>query len=157
MRTYRTDHRNPQRLRYGWRLTMSGHIVVEPHQRASIFIMLALRKERATLQQICDHLSHLQSPTPRKGRWHCSTVKKIIDQNGALMSLLPHALPAAAASALPPITPAIPAADAATKPVAAKTPERANVAKREPAYAPSQRRRAGALVHKSDPQALARG
>jgi len=92
VRSYKSDHRNPQRLRYGWRLTKSGHIVVDEAQRASIFLMLALRSDKRTLQQICDRLSAVQCPTPRKGLWYCATVKKIIDQNADLYCLLPRVL-----------------------------------------------------------------
>jgi hypothetical protein len=92
LRTYKSDHRNPQRLRYGWRLTRSGHIVVDESQRESIFLILALRGGNATLQQICDHLIAEQRPTPRRGSWYCATVKKIIDQNADLYSLLPCVL-----------------------------------------------------------------
>ena len=157
MRTYRTDHRNPQRLRYGWRLTLAGQIVVDPRQRASIFLMLALRNEQATLQQICDYLSHLQRPTPRKGRWHCSTVKKIIDQNRALVSLLPRALPAHGVPAPLPLAPAERDAGNPTKPDCANAQERTAITARDPVYAPTRRRHSGALVHKSGPRSLARG
>ena len=151
LRSYRADHRNPQRLRYGWRLTRSGHIVVDKQQRASIFLILALRSEQATLQQICDHLSYVQSPTPRKGRWYCSTVKKIIDQNAALINLLPHALPNVQAWLPEPRRASATVCSASEKLKPAS--ERAHqhmppVRSCESAYAPSQRKPAGGLVHK---------
>lgn len=154
LRTYRTDHRNPQRLRYGWRLTRSGHIVVDSRQRASIFVMLALRTQCATLQQICDHLSELESPTPRKGRWHCSTVKKIIDQNQPLLSLLPRALPGCGRppSAVFPCT-----TKEADEPAHALAEQaRARPPATRAVYAPSQGHRTGALVHKSATEPLVR-
>ncbi len=119
--------------------------------------MLALRNEQATLQQICDYLSHLQRPTPRKGRWHCSTVKKIIDQNRALVSLLPRALPADGLPAPRPLAPAGRDAGNRTKAAGANAQERTPITAREPVYAPTRRRHSGALVHKSGPRSLARG
>jgi len=119
--------------------------------------MLALRNEQATLQQICDYLSHLQRPTPRKGRWHCSTVKKIIDQNRALESLVPRALPT---DGLPAPLPVAPAARRAANPTTAEgesAQHRSATTAREPVYAPSRRGHSGALVHKSTERSLARG
>jgi putative FmdB family regulatory protein len=92
VRTYKSDHLNSRRLRYGWRLTQSGHIVVDAQQRAAIFLMLEMRSEHASLQQICDRLSTMQCQPPRNNSWYCATVKKIIDKNFELLRLLPHVL-----------------------------------------------------------------
>ena len=90
VRTYKTDHRNPRRLRYGWRLAPSGHIVVDPAQRDCIFLMLELRQRELTLRQICEALRLAATPAPRHATWYCATVKKIIEQNTHLEALLPH-------------------------------------------------------------------
>lgn len=90
MRNYKTDHRNPRRLRYGWKLTQSGHITIDPAQRACVYRILALRRDGLTLQQICDRLVADGWPAPRRGKWYCATVKKIVEQNAALYALLPR-------------------------------------------------------------------
>jgi hypothetical protein len=92
VRTYKSDHHNPRRLRYGWRLTHSGHIVVDAQQRSAIFLMLAMRRDHSSLQHICSRLSTMQCQPPRNNCWYCATVKKIIDQNSDLYHLLPHVL-----------------------------------------------------------------
>lgn len=125
--------------------------MVDKRQRASIFVMLALRSERATLQQICDYLSHIQSPTPRKGRWYCATVKKILDQNAGLASLLPYALRAFAPERLasPHTSLAICSVGEKSNPNSRLAQQQTSpLATREPAYAPSERNDAGRLVHK---------
>ena len=48
MRRYKQDHRNPRRLRYGWRLSESGHILIDPLQRECIFLILHLRWHKDT-------------------------------------------------------------------------------------------------------------
>lgn len=90
MRNYKTDHRNPRRLRYGWKLTQSGHITIDAAQRACVYRILALRRDGLTLQQICDRLLADGWPAPRRGKWYCATVKKIVEQNAALYALLPR-------------------------------------------------------------------
>ncbi|MCB1749836.1 MAG: hypothetical protein H6977_08865 [Gammaproteobacteria bacterium] len=90
MRSYRPDHKNPRRLRYGWRLTPSGHIVVDPEQRRCIYFILMLRARQFTLQQICDALTACAIPAPRQGAWYCATVRKILEQNDGLRALLPR-------------------------------------------------------------------
>ncbi|MGE0484210.1 MAG: recombinase family protein [Gammaproteobacteria bacterium] len=99
MRSYRIDHKNPRRLRYGWRLTPSGHIVVDPAQRRCIYLMLLLREQRFTLQQICNTLTALALPAPRQGAWYCATVRKILEQNEGLRPLLPHLVASAPGTA----------------------------------------------------------
>lgn len=99
MRSYKRDHRNPRRLRYGWRLTASGHIVVDAAQRRCIFLMLELRQAGLSLRQICEVLRASRHPPPRHDTWYCATVKKIIEQNGHLRVFLPRR-PAAADSAV---------------------------------------------------------
>jgi len=90
VRNYKTDHRNPRRLRYGWKLTQSGHITIDAAQRACVYRILALRRDGRTLQQICDRLVADGWPAPRRGKWYCATVKKIVEQNAALYALLPR-------------------------------------------------------------------
>ncbi|MEX2482304.1 MAG: hypothetical protein WD928_15710 [Gammaproteobacteria bacterium] len=90
MRTYKPDHRNPRRLRYGWRLSAGGHIMVDPAQRECVYLILYLRHRGHTLRQICEALSAAQQPAPRHTTWYCTTVKKIIEQNAHLMALLPY-------------------------------------------------------------------
>ncbi|MEQ9059368.1 MAG: recombinase family protein [Gammaproteobacteria bacterium] len=90
MRNYKNDHRNPRRLRYGWKLTQSGHITIDPAQRACVYFILAWRRDGRTLQQICDALDAGGWPAPRQGRWYCATVRKIIEQNAALYAVLPR-------------------------------------------------------------------
>jgi len=90
LRNYKTDHRNPRRLRYGWKLTQSGHITIDPDQRACVYRILALRRDGLTLQQICDRLVDDGWPAPRSGKWYCATVKKIVEQNAPLYALLPY-------------------------------------------------------------------
>jgi hypothetical protein len=90
VRNYKNDHRNPRRLRYGWKLTQSGHITIDAAQRACVYFILALRREGHTLQHICDLLDAAGQPAPRKGRWYCATVRKIVEQNVALYAVLPH-------------------------------------------------------------------
>lgn len=88
MRTYPIAHRNPRRLRYGWRLSQSGHLMVDAQQRACIYRILRLRRMARTLQQICKVLAAEQCPPPRSGVWYCATVRKIIDQNESIAELL---------------------------------------------------------------------
>lgn len=88
MRTYPVDHVNQRRLRYGWRLSSSGHIVVDPDQRNCIYRMLRMRRNACTLQQICNALAAAKYPPPRCGEWYCATVRKIIAQNETLGALL---------------------------------------------------------------------
>ena len=92
MRRYKQDHRNPRRLRYGWRLSESGHILIDPLQRECIFLILHLRCRHLTLNQICMLLNEQHWPAPRSARWYCTTVKNILEQNHALRPLLPHML-----------------------------------------------------------------
>lgn len=100
MRSYKCDHRNPRRLRYGWRLTASGHIVVDTAQRRCIFLMLELRAAGLSLRQICEVLRAGRHRPPRHDIWYCATVKKIIEQNAHLQVFLGrHAAPLAAAAA----------------------------------------------------------
>ena len=90
MRTYKSDHRNPRRLRYGWRLAPSGHIMVDAAQRDCIYLMLELRQRELTLRQICEVLRLAKTPAPRHATWYCATVKKIVEQNMHLEALLPQ-------------------------------------------------------------------
>ena len=101
MRSYKCDHRNPRRLRYGWRLTASGHIVVDPAQRRCIFLMLELRAAGLSLRQICEVLRAGHYRPPRHDIWYCATVKKIIEQNAHLKVFLGRYAASAGVAALP--------------------------------------------------------
>jgi hypothetical protein len=88
MRIYPANHLNSRRLRYGWRLSVSGHIIVDAEQRAVIYRILVLRTALFTLQAICDLLEAEHRPPPRGDVWYCTTVKKIAEQNNGLCILL---------------------------------------------------------------------
>ncbi len=81
MRAYKVDHCNYRRMRYGWRIAASGYQMIDRDQQATISKIINLRKSGHILQDICDYLNENQYKTPRNGKWHCSTVKKILDQN----------------------------------------------------------------------------
>ncbi len=81
MRPYKTDHQNYRRIRYGWRIASSGHQMIDRDQQLTISTIINLRKDGLILQKICDYLNEQKYTTPRNGKWHCSTVKKILDQN----------------------------------------------------------------------------
>ena len=81
MRHYKPDHLNARRIRFGWRITSQGYHMIDKQQQEIIKQILTMRNEGVILQKICDHLNDTNIPTPRNGKWHCSTIKKIIDQN----------------------------------------------------------------------------
>ena len=81
MRPYRSDHQNEMRIRYGWRISEYGYQMINPTQRDTIIRILGLRKRGKSLQEIADYLNAHNYPTSRNGKWHCTTVKKIVDQN----------------------------------------------------------------------------
>ena len=81
MRTYKTDHQNYRRIRYGWRIAPSGYQMIDRDQQSTISKIISLRGSGLILQEICNYLNENNHMTPRNGKWHCSTVKKIIDQN----------------------------------------------------------------------------
>ena len=81
MRAYKEDHQNARRIRYGWRIAASGYQMVDKDQQLIISKIISLREKGFILQKICDYLNDNKYTTPRNGKWHCSTVKKILDQN----------------------------------------------------------------------------
>ncbi len=81
MRSYKEDHQNARRLRFGWRISSYGYQMVDTQQQLIIAKIFHLRNEGSKLQDICDRLNNEGIQTPRNGRWHCSTIKKILDQN----------------------------------------------------------------------------
>jgi hypothetical protein len=81
MRSYKKDHHNKRRIRYGWRISASGYHMVDQAQQKVISEIFKLRSNGLILQAICDHLNNNGIETPRNGKWHCSTIKKILDQN----------------------------------------------------------------------------
>ena len=83
MRSYKYDHQNIRRIRYGWRISHSGHHMIDASQREVISKIFYLRNRGLKLQNICDHLNDTGIATPRNGKWHCSTIKKILDQNSS--------------------------------------------------------------------------
>ncbi len=81
MRAYKADHQNIRRMRYGWRIAPSGYQMIDRDQQSTISKIISLRESGLILQEICDYLNQNSYITPRNGKWHCSTVKKILDQN----------------------------------------------------------------------------
>ncbi len=81
MRRYKPDHSNAMRIRYGWRLSKTGYQMVDLRQRQVIQKIISMRKKGKNLQYIVDCLNSNNEPTSRNGKWYCSTIKKIIDQN----------------------------------------------------------------------------
>lgn len=81
MRSYRVDHKNSRRIRYGWRIAANGCQMIDREQQNVITQIISMRKDGLILQAICDHLNKHEYATPRNGKWYCSTVKKILDQN----------------------------------------------------------------------------
>ncbi len=81
MRNYKKDHQNARRIRFGWRISPSGHHMIDKEQQKTIIRILNMRNRGLILQEICDVLNQEGVATPRNGKWHCSTIKKIIDQN----------------------------------------------------------------------------
>jgi len=81
MRPYKADHQNYRRIRYGWRIASSGYQMIDRDQQSTISMIINLRESGLILQEICNHLNEHNHITPRNGKWHCSTVKKILDEN----------------------------------------------------------------------------
>jgi hypothetical protein len=81
MRAYKADHQNYRKIRYGWRIAASGYQMIDREQQLTISKIINLRKSGLILQDICNYLNENDHITPRNGKWHCSTVKKILDQN----------------------------------------------------------------------------
>lgn len=81
MRAYKADHQNYRRMRYGWRIAPSGYQMIDRDQQLTISKIINLRESGLILQKICDYLNEHEYTTPRNGKWHCSSVKKILDQN----------------------------------------------------------------------------
>lgn len=86
MRSYKSNHSNQMRIPYGWRLSKYGYHMVNPVQRDVIKKIYSMRKSGLNLQEIADYLNSNDFPTSRNGKWHCTTVKKIIDQNSRSFS-----------------------------------------------------------------------
>ena len=74
------------RIPYGWRLSRGGYHMVDHTQREVIKKIYAMRTTGSNLQEIADYLNANNFPTSRNGKWHCTTVKKIIDQNSRSFS-----------------------------------------------------------------------
>ncbi len=81
MRAYKADHQNYRRIRYGWRIASSGYQMIDRDQQSTISMIINLRESGLILQEISNYLNEHNYVTPRNGKWHCSTVKKILDQN----------------------------------------------------------------------------
>lgn len=81
MRSYKEDHQNARRLRFGWRISSYGYQMIDRSQQKIIARIFLLRNQGSKLQDICDCLNKEGIQTPRNGKWHCSTIKKILDQN----------------------------------------------------------------------------
>lgn len=81
MRSYKVDHQNARRIRFGWRIAPSGYQMIDREQQEIISKIIDLRNRGLILQDICDYLNKHQYSTPRNGKWYCSTIKKILDLN----------------------------------------------------------------------------
>jgi len=55
--------------------------MIDRSQQEIISKIFNLRNKGLILQDICDQLNDQGIATPRNGKWHCSTIKKILDQN----------------------------------------------------------------------------
>ena len=81
MRNYKKDHQNIRRIRFGWRISSVGYHMIDKEQQKTISNIFDMRNRGFILQEICDYLNQTGVETPRNGKWHCSTIKKILDQN----------------------------------------------------------------------------
>jgi hypothetical protein len=81
MRTYKVDHKNSRRIRFGWRIAANGSQMIDREQQDIITKIIEMRNKGLILQDICDYLNKNGYATPRNGKWYCSTVKKILDLN----------------------------------------------------------------------------
>jgi len=55
--------------------------MIDRDQQLTISKIINLRASGLILQDICDYLNENKYITPRNGKWYCSSVKKILDQN----------------------------------------------------------------------------
>lgn len=81
MRSYKIDHKNSRRIRFGWRIAANGSQMIDREQQQVITKIIDMRNDGLILQDICDYLNKHGYATPRNGKWYCSTVKKILDLN----------------------------------------------------------------------------
>lgn len=61
--------------------------MVHRQQRAIICLIYNLRQHGYKLQAICNYLNSYDMKTSRGGRWHPTTVKKIIDENSGIIKV----------------------------------------------------------------------
>ena len=83
MRKYKQTHQNPNRIRYGWRISKAGYHMVDSSARKTIMKILVMRRNGYSLEKIKTILEDQKLESPRKSSWHCGTIKKIVSTNNS--------------------------------------------------------------------------
>ena len=83
MRKYKQAHQNPNRIRYGWRISQAGYHMVDSSARKTIMKILVMRRSGYSFEKIKNSLEEMQLASPRKSSWHCGTIKKIVSTNNS--------------------------------------------------------------------------
>lgn len=86
MRGYKEAHHNPNRIRYGWRISRTGHHMVDATAREIIMEILVLRKCGNSFEKIKEILEDKKFPSPRNRTWHCGTIRSIVSLNASSLS-----------------------------------------------------------------------
>ncbi len=86
MRSYRKAHKNPNRIRYGWRISKSGYHMVDSYARGIIIEILLMRKRGFSFEKIKESLEGNNFPSPRNSVWHCGTIRSIVTVNSSALS-----------------------------------------------------------------------
>ena len=86
MRGYKESHHNPNRIRYGWRISHSGHHMVDGFAREIIIEILIMRKSGFSFKKIKESLEGKNHPSPRNSTWHCGTIRNIATLNSSSLS-----------------------------------------------------------------------
>ena len=81
MRKYKQAHQNPNRIRYGWRISQAGYHMVDARARKTIMKILVMRKSGYSFEKIKNVLEEEKLDSPRKSSWHCATIKNIVSTN----------------------------------------------------------------------------
>ncbi|MEM8845277.1 MAG: hypothetical protein AAGB35_09580 [Pseudomonadota bacterium] len=88
MRKYKANHKNSNRICYGWRISKSGFHVVDQSARETIMKILVMRNHGYSLNKIKDTLEESNVPPPRSTSWYCATIGKIISENSTSLSIV---------------------------------------------------------------------
>lgn len=67
---------------YGWRVAADGHVVEDVAEQAVISAVLELRAEGRSVRRVREWLEE-SGVEPRGGRWHATTINRILDRAAA--------------------------------------------------------------------------